>query len=49
MVFRDGGGTFSESAELNPVWKPCVCCTTSVSYGVNVMLALLHHEETEDE
>ncbi len=49
MHSRDGGGTFSEAAELDPAWKPCTCCTTSVAYGSDGRLALLYREETDNE
>jgi hypothetical protein len=46
MVSRDGGETFTTSAELNPAWNPCDCCTTSSAYGPDGRLALLYREET---
>ena len=46
MVSRDGGETFTASAELNPAWNPCDCCTTSAAYGSDGKLALLYREET---
>lgn len=49
MVSRDGGGTFTASAELNPAWNPCNCCTTSATYGPDGRLALLYREETSNE
>lgn len=49
MVSRDGGETFAASAELNPAWNPCDCCTTSVAFGPDGRAALLYREETDDE
>ena len=49
MVSRDGGETFTASSELNPVWNPCDCCTTSATYGLDGKLALLYREETDNE
>ena len=49
MSSRDGGETFTEAAELNTAWKPCVCCTTSVTCGADGRLALLYREETDNE
>ncbi len=49
MVSRDGGETFSASAELNPAWNPCDCCTTSTAYGPDGRAALLYREETDNE
>lgn len=49
MVSRDGGETFSASAELNPAWNPCDCCTTSVALGTDGRAALLYREETDNE
>lgn len=49
MVSRDGGETFAASAELNPAWNPCDCCTTSAAYGPDGRLALLYREETDNE
>lgn len=49
MVSRDGGDTFAPSAELNPVWNPCDCCTTAAAYGRDGRLALLYREETNNE
>jgi hypothetical protein len=49
MVSRDNGETFAESAELNPVWNPCDCCTTAAAYGRDGRLALLYREETGNE
>ncbi len=46
MLSRDGGETFATSAELNPAWNPCDCCTTSSAYGPDGRLALLYREET---
>lgn len=49
MVSHDDGETFSASAELNPAWDPCDCCTTSTAYGPDGRLALLYREETNNE
>jgi hypothetical protein len=49
MVSRDSGETFAESAELNPLWNPCDCCTTAAAYGPDGRLALLYREETNNE
>ena len=46
MVSRDGGETFTASAELNSAWNPCDCCTTAAAYGRDGKLALLYREET---
>jgi hypothetical protein len=49
MDSRDNGETFTASAELNPAWNPCDCCTTSAAYGADGKLALLYREETNNE
>ena len=49
MGSHDGGETFGEPAELDPAWKPCVCCTTSAAYGGDGRLALLYREETDND
>ncbi|MCL5746060.1 MAG: glycoside hydrolase [Acidobacteria bacterium] len=49
MTSLDKGRTFSASAELDPAWNPCNCCTTSVAYGSDGRLALLYREETNNE
>ncbi|MBI3415269.1 MAG: hypothetical protein HY043_08110 [Verrucomicrobia bacterium] len=49
MDSRDNGEIFTASAELNPAWNPCDCCTTSVTYGTDGKLALLYREETMNE
>jgi hypothetical protein len=49
MVSRDNGETFTASEELNPVYDPCDCCTTSAAYGPDAKLALLYREETNNE
>jgi len=49
MFSRDNGETFTASAELNPVWDPCNCCTTAAAYGQDGRLALLYREETDNE
>ena len=49
MVSRDNGESFAASAELNPAWDPCNCCTTSAAYGRDGKLAVLYREETNNE
>lgn len=49
MASRDGGGTFSTYAELNPSLDPCKCCTTSTTFGPDGRLAMLYREETNNE
>ncbi len=49
MVSRDHGATFTASAELDPTWDPCNCCTTSSAYGRDGRLALLYREETNND
>ena len=49
MFSRDNGETFTSSAELDPSWNPCDCCTTSAVYGQDGKLALLYREETDNE
>jgi hypothetical protein len=49
MVSRDSGETFTASAELDPGWDPCNCCTTTAAYGGDGRLALLYREETDNE
>jgi len=49
MVSRDNGQTFAASAEINPTWDPCNCCTTSTAYGPDGKLAVLYREETNNE
>lgn len=49
MTSRDNGRTFSASAELDPAWNPCNCCTTSIAYGSDGRLALLYREETNNQ
>jgi len=46
MHSRDNGETFTASAEINPAWNPCDCCTTATAYGQDGKLALLYREET---
>lgn len=46
---RDEGEGFTDSAELDPAWNPCDCCTTSAAYGADGKLALLYREETDNE
>lgn len=49
MRSRDNGETFTASAELNPAWNPCDCCTTSAAYGRDGKLAVLYREETNND
>lgn len=49
MTSRDNGKTFSPSAEPNPGWNPCNCCTTSATYGNDGKLAVLYREETSND
>ena len=49
MTSRDSGETFAASAELDPAWDPCDCCTTAAAYGPDGKLALLYREETNNE
>lgn len=49
MSSRDNGETFTASAELNPSWNPCDCCTTSATYGEDGRLAVLYCEETNND
>src|SRR5204863_314514 len=49
MRSRDNGETFTASAELDPAWNPCNCCTTSSAYGPDGKLALLYREETNND
>jgi len=49
MCSRDSGESFSASAEINPAWNPCNCCTTSTAYGPDGKLALLYREETNND
>src|SRR5262245_28537169 len=49
MVSRDGGENFGASAEINPAWNPCDCCTTSAAYGKDGRLAVLYREETNND
>ena len=46
MTSNDGGRTFADWRELNPLWNPCDCCTTAITYGSTGELALLYREET---
>src|SRR5262245_9061473 len=49
MISHDDGETFTASAELNPAWDPCNCCTTSAAFGADGRMALLYREETDNE
>ena len=48
-VSRDGGGTFADAVEIDPVLDPCNCCKTSSVYGADGRLAILYREETNNE
>lgn len=48
MVSHNQGQTFTPYEEPNPVWNPCDCCTTAVTYGADGRLALLYREETDN-
>lgn len=49
MVSRDSGESFGASAEIDPSWNPCDCCTTSAAYGQDGKLAVLYREETNND
>lgn len=49
MVSRDSGDSFGPSAEIDPAWNPCDCCTTSAAYGPDGKLAVLYREETNND
>jgi len=49
MVSRDNGENFGASAEIDPAWNPCDCCTTSATYGTDGKLAVLYREETNND
>jgi hypothetical protein len=49
MASQDNGESFSPSAEINPAWNPCDCCTTTAAYGADGRLAILYREETSNE
>jgi hypothetical protein len=46
---RDAGATFTPTAELNPAYNPCNCCTTRAAYGADGKLAILYREETNND
>jgi hypothetical protein len=48
-ISRDGGNTFGEAVEIDPLCNPCNCCTTSCAYGADGRLAVLYREEANDE
>lgn len=48
-ISHDGGKTFAETVEIDPVLNPCNCCTTSCAYGADGRLAILYREETNNE
>ena len=48
-VSVDGGSTFADTMEIDPVLNPCNCCTTSSVYGADGRLAILYREETNNE
>jgi hypothetical protein len=49
MISHDNGESFGASAEINPAWNPCDCCTTSAAYGKDGKLAVLYREETNND
>ncbi len=49
LVSHDNGESFGASAEINPAWNPCDCCTTSAAYGKDGKLAVLYREETNND
>jgi hypothetical protein len=49
MISHDGGESFGASAEIDPAWAPCKCCTTSATYGKDGKLAVLYREETNND
>ena len=49
MISRDDGETFTSSAEIDPSWDPCNCCTSAAAYGADGKLAVLYREETNNE
>jgi hypothetical protein len=49
MISRDNGENFGASAEIDPAWNPCDCCTTSATYGTDGQLAVLYREETNND
>jgi hypothetical protein len=48
-VSHDNGETFAPFIELNPLYNPCNCCTTSAASGEDGRLAVLYREETDNE
>jgi hypothetical protein len=48
-VSHDNGNTFGATAEINPAYEPCVCCTTSAVFGADGKLAVLYREQANDE
>lgn len=48
-VSHDDGKTFAPSAEIDPRFNPCNCCTTSAAYGEDGKLAVLYREETNND
>jgi hypothetical protein len=48
-VSHDNGKSFSATAEINPAYEPCVCCTTSAVFGADGKLAVLYREQSNDE
>jgi hypothetical protein len=49
MVSSNNGETFTTSAEPNPTWNPCECCTTGAEYGEDGRLAVIYREKTDNE
>jgi hypothetical protein len=48
-VSHDNGKTFDATAEINPAYEPCVCCTTSAVFGADGKLAVLYREQSNNE
>jgi hypothetical protein len=48
-VSHDNGNMFGATAEINPAYEPCVCCTTSAVFGADGKLAVLYREQANDD
>ena len=48
-ISKDDGKTFTPTAEIEPAYDPCNCCTTSAEYTADGKLAVLYREETNNE
>src|SRR5262249_43608325 len=48
-VSHDNGKTFAATAEINPAYEPCVCCTTSTACSADGKLAVLYREQANNE